>query len=101
MGLLILPLKTFFSLKESLGNHVLTKIYAKNFFIQIFYTKINITYINFLVTIKILIFLQNMLWKTCSKFNFKQLSHSMSVANMNIYARIQGKTVSLATGCSQ
>ena len=71
-------------MKVSLGNHILTKIYAKYLFTQIFYTKTNITYINSLVTAKILIFLQNMLWKTCRKLNFEQLSHSMSVANMNI-----------------
>ena len=54
-----------------------------------------------LATAKISIFLQNMLWKTFRKLNFEKLFHSMSVANMNIYARIQGKTVSLATGCSK
>ena len=54
-----------------------------------------------LATAKISIFLQNMLWKTCRKLNFEQLFHSMSVANMNIYARIQGKMISLATACSK
>ena len=33
----------------------------------------------------------------CRKFNFKQLSHSMSVRNIDRYTRIQGKTASLAT----
>ena len=31
---------------------------------------------------KIVTFLQNILWENCSKSNFKQLSHSMSVANI-------------------
>ena len=66
-----------------------------------FYIKTFFVNINTLLTAKLLIFLQNMLWKTFRKLHFEQLSHSMSVANMNFYTRIQGKTISLATGCSK
>ena len=31
---------------------------------------------------KLAIFATDMLWESCSKLNFKQLSHSMSVANI-------------------
>ena len=34
------------------------------------------------------IFLQNILWESCSKFDFEQLSHSMSVQNIIILAVI-------------
>ena len=35
-----------------------------------------------MVLAKQAIFLQNILWESCSKLNSKQLSHSMSVANI-------------------
>ena len=35
------------------------------------------------------IFLQNILWESCSKSNFKQLSYSMSVVNIANLAVIQ------------
>ena len=46
---------------------------------------------------KLAIFATDMLWESCSKLNFEQLSHSMSVSKINGYARIQGKTSFLAT----
>ena len=36
----------------------------------------------FLATAKIATFTMDILWKSCSKFNLEQLSHSMSVANI-------------------
>ena len=35
-----------------------------------------------IATAKLAIFPTDMLWESCSKLNFKQLSHSMSVANI-------------------
>ena len=36
----------------------------------------------FLATAKIVIFTMDIVWKSCSKFNLKQLFHSMSVPNI-------------------
>ena len=46
-------------------------------------------------TAKLAIFPTDMLWESCSKLNFRQLFHSMSVANMASLAGIQGKQVCL------
>ena len=35
-----------------------------------------------MITAKLAIFATDMLWESCLKFNFEQLSHSMSVANI-------------------
>ena len=40
----------------------------------------------FLVTAKLSIFLQNILWKSCLKINFKHLSHSMFCKNIDSLA---------------
>ena len=50
-----------------------------------------------LATAKLAIFLQNILWESCSKFNLEQLSHSMFCKNIARLASIQGTPVSIAT----
>ena len=39
-----------------------------------------------LATAKLAIFATDILWESCSKYDFKQLFHSMSVQNMAILA---------------
>ena len=49
------------------------------------------------ITAKLIIFNWNITKQKGIEFNFGQLSHSMSVPKISSYARIQGKTTSLAT----
>ena len=49
-----------------------------------------------LATAKLTIFATDILWESCSKYDFKQLFHSMSVQNMAILA-VAKEFVILAT----
>ena len=49
-----------------------------------------------LATAKLAIFATDMLWESCSKLNFEQLSHTMSIVNVAILA-VARKNVSIAT----
>ena len=46
---------------------------------------------------KLAIFATDMLWESCLKFDFEQLSHSMFCKNIARLASIQGSQVSIAT----
>ena len=70
---------------------------GRNFKISILLGKCTFIYIHTCITYKQLIIDNNIQKQKCRKFNSKQLSHSMSVRNINRYTRIQGKTASLAT----
>ena len=68
-----------------------------NFEIRVLLGKCTYIYIHTCITNKLLIIDDNIQKQKYRKFNFKQLSHSMSVRNIDRYTRIQGKTASLAT----
>ena len=50
-----------------------------------------------MITAKLAIFTTDMLWESCLKFDFEQLSHSMFCKNIARLASIQGTPVSIAT----
>ena len=50
-----------------------------------------------MITAKLAIFTTDMLWESCLKFDFEQLSHSMFCKNIARLASIQGSQVSIAT----
>ena len=70
---------------------------GRNFKICVLLGKFTFIHIHTCITNKLLIIDNNIQKQKCRKFNFKQLSHSMSVRNIDRYTRIQGKTASLAT----
>ena len=49
-----------------------------------------------LATAKLAIFATDILWESCFKLNFEQLSHTMSIVNVDILA-VTRKNMSLAT----
>ena len=49
-----------------------------------------------LATAKLAIFATDILWESCSKLNFEQLSHTMSIVNVAILA-VARKNMSIAT----
>ena len=49
-----------------------------------------------LATAKLAIFATDILWENCSKLNFEQLSHTMSIVNVAILA-VARKNMSIAT----
>ena len=61
------------------------------------YTYIILIYIHTYITNKLLIIDNNIQKQKCRKSNFEQLSHSMSVRNIDHYTHSQGKAASLAT----
>ena len=50
-----------------------------------------------IITAKLTIFFTDMLWESCLKFDFEQLSHSMFCKNIAHLASIEGTQVSIAT----
>ena len=68
-----------------------------NFKMQVLIGKYTYVYIHVCITNKLQIIDNNVLKQKYREFIFKPLSYSMSVRNMDVYTRIQGKTVSLAT----